>query len=156
MRHRLAALPVLALLAACAIPSQPTGSSQPLVAPTPAAWMHAEQQADRFDHAFRTGGMSGVAADIDDCYAAAMRSRQQIAVRDCLVYDDFADRFAAQMNRQAGLPVPPFFQPATVYPRLAHYSGPAGFNDAQIMSGYMSQGSNAIFAVIASRTKAPR
>ena len=58
------------------------------------------------------------------------------------------------MNKQAGLPVPPFFQPATVYPRLAHYSGPAGFNDAQIMSGYLNQGAGTIFAVIASWEKA--
>lgn len=116
--------------------------------------MHAEQQAGRFDHAFRTGGMTDVAADIDDCYADAMRSHQSIAIRYCLVYDDFGDRFAAQMNKQASLPIPPFFQPATVYPRMARYSGPAGFNDAQIMSGYLQQGSNTIFSVIASRTRA--
>ena len=151
MRRPLALLPDLVSLAGCSLP---TPATQPLVPPTPAAWMHAEQQADRFDHAFRSGGMTGVAGDIDDCYANAMRSRQPIAIRDCLVYDDFADRFAAQMNKQAGLPVPPFFQPATVYPRLAHYSGPAGFNDAQIMSGYLNQGAGTIFAVIAWREKA--
>jgi len=75
-----------------------------------------------------------------------------IAVRDCLVYDDFADRFAAQMSRQSHLPIPPFFQPATVYQRLAHHSGPAGFNDAQIMSGNLREVSDMMFAVIASRT----
>ena len=98
MRRPLALLPVLVSLAGCSLP---TPATQPLVPPTPAAWMHAEQQADRFDHAFRSGGMTGVAGDIDDCYADAMRSRQPIAIRDCLVYDDFADRFAAQMNKQA-------------------------------------------------------
>ena len=106
MRRPLALLPVLTSLAGCSLP---TPATHPLVAPTPAAWMHAEQQADRFDHAFRSGGMTGVAGDIDDRYADAMRSRQPMAIRDCLVYDDFADRFAAQMNKQSGLPVPPFF-----------------------------------------------
>ena len=153
MNRRLLSLAGLALLSACAMQSQPTADLQPNLPVPPAAWAHAEQQADRFDRAFHTGGMSGVAADINECYAAALRSGEQIAVRDCLVYDDFADRFAAQMNRQSHLPIPPFFQPATVYPRLAHYSGPAGFNDAQIMSGYLNQGSNTIYAVIASRAK---
>jgi len=151
MRRTLAFLPVLGVLAGCSLP---TPGTQPLVPPTPATWMHAEQQADRFDRAFRTGGMTGVAGDIDARYADAMLSRQPIAVHDCLVYDDFADRFAAQMNKQAGFPIPPFFQPATVYPRMAHYSGPAEFNDPEIMSGYLNQGAGTIFAVIAAREKA--
>lgn len=36
--------------------------------------------------------------------------------------------FTAQMNKRMTLPISPFFQPATAYPRLARYSGPARFN----------------------------
>jgi len=91
--------------------------------------------------------------DIDTCYAASMQSGEQLAVRDCLVYDDFADRFAAQVDRLTRLGMPPLFQPAAVCRRLAICSGPAGCTDSQIMSGYLDQGSNEIFAVIASRIK---
>lgn len=156
MKWNLTGLCPVALLAACALPAQqqvpmPTQSNIP-----PAAWYHAEQQADRFDRAFKSGGMSGVAEDIDRCYRQALASGNHIFFRDCLVYDDFADRFAAQMNKQAHFPIPAFFQPANVYPRLSRYSGPAGFNDAEIMSGYLREGSNTIFAVIASRTRPPQ
>lgn len=154
MSRRLPCLIGLALLSACAVQPQSMANVEPNVPVPPAAWAHAEQQADRFDRAFHTGGMSGVAADINECYATARHSGEPIAVRDCLVYDGFADRFAAQVDRQFHLGIPPYFQPATAYPRLAHYSGPAGFNDAQIMAGYLNQGANTIFAVMASRSKA--
>ena len=128
---------------------QATAQPVPNSSLPPGARAEAQAQANRFDKAFRSGGMSGVSVDIDDCYNNAMQSGERLFLRECLVYDSFADRFAGMVHRQnANMPIPPYFLPATAYQRLARYSGPAGFNDAQIMLGYLRQGVNSIFAAL--------
>lgn len=129
--------------------TQATAQTVPYSSLPPGARAEAQAQANRFDKAFRSGGMSGVSVDIGDCYNDAMQSRERLLLRECLVYDAFADRFAGTVHQQnANMLIPPYFQPAAAYQRLAHYSGPAGFNDAQIMSGYLRQGANSIFAAL--------
>lgn len=123
----------------------------------PGARAEAQLQANRFDKAFRSGGMAGVSVDIGNCYSDAMQSGERLLLRECLVYDDFADRFAGMVHqRNVNMPIPPYFLPAAAYQRLAHYSGPAGFNDAQIMSGYLKQGANSIFAALSALNHRPR
>ena len=148
----------LAFVMVASIMGHQAVAQSPLNLPLPpGAAAEAQYQASRFDKAFHTGGMAGVSVDIDNCYNDAMQSRQRHLLRECLVYDDFADRFAAVVHRQnTNLPIPPYFLPAAAYHRLARYSGPAGFNDAQIMSGYLTQGSNSIFAALSTLNHKPR
>lgn len=137
--------------------TQATAQALPNSPLPPGAWEEAQFQASRFDKAFHSGGMAGVSADISNCYSDAMQSRERLLLRECLVYDSFADRFSAMAYRQnPNLPILPYFVPAAAYQRLAHYSGPAGFNDAEIMSGYLRQGSNSMFAALSTLNHRPR
>lgn len=134
-----------------------TAQPLPNVPLPPGAWAEAQYQVGRFDKAFHSGGMTGVSADISNCYSDAMQSGQRLLLRECLVYDDFADRFAGMAFRQnPNLPIPPYFVPAAAYQRFAHYSAPAGFNDAQTLSGYLRQGSNSMFAALSALNHRPR
>ena len=97
--------------------------------------------------------MVAVIDDIQRCYASTSRPPvDQLALRQCLVFDWFAYRLNQEVNRQLpGLGALPFFQQRTIEARLGRYAPMAGLADPAILGGYIAQGSNAIFAVMAAR-----
>ena len=122
---------------------------------TPAAWLEAQHEADRFDRDKQRGGMTEVISDIQQCYSRTTRPRvDQQALRQCLVFDYFTVRFNAETERQMpGLGNLPFYQQNAVQERLGRYGPLAGFRDPAVLGGYIAQGSKSIFSALAARTK---
>lgn len=115
----------------------------------------AQNQANQFDRDRQQGGMSAVIDDIQRCYASTSRPPvDQLGLRQCLVFDWFAFRFNQEANRQMpGIGDLPFFQQQTIGARVGRYGPIAGFVDPAVLGGYIAQGSNTIFAVMASRSR---
>lgn len=89
------------------------------------------RMALRFNQAMQTGGMAGVAADINDCYRdATVPLIKRFALQDCISYDYAAfvfDREAAKALFH-GLQTPPF-KPGVAGARLEKYGKLDGFAD---------------------------
>lgn len=146
------------LLTACQAPGTrpPPGAGQaagqnPTM--TPAAWAEAGYLVDRFEAARQQGGMTGVSADIQQCYARATRPVvQRLPLRECMVLDTFASRLDAETAKiMPGVGGMPYYQAQTVAARYGRYGPMAGFADPQVLGGYLAQGSNSMFTVVASR-----
>ena len=157
----LAMLAIGALLAGCQAPGVGRGlaGAPPealLLRNTPAAWAQATFWADQFDADFNKGGMTGVGADIERCYAMATESAVAVLpLRQCMVFDTFVIRFNAEANR-----INPgigdrlaYDRPHAYRLRMTHYAPLAGFTDSDVLAGYMAQGSSSIFSVLAARTR---
>lgn len=124
---------------------------------TPAAWAQASRLVDRFETVRQQDGMAGVSEDIERCYATTARPAvPKVALRECLILDTFAVRFNTSANRVlpgvSGLL--PYFQRQSVDRRLNRYGVLAGFTDQEVMAGYLLQGSNSMFTVLAAQQRA--
>ncbi len=122
---------------------------------TPAAWAYANALVDRFDADRNQGGMIGVSSDIERCYAGATRPQvDRLKLRTCMVFDTFAVRLNAEVDRtMPGAGYLPYYQTHAAVLRANHYGPLAGFTDPEILSGYVIQGSNTMFAVLAARRR---
>jgi len=100
----------------------------------------------RFADARDRGGMFGVSADIQTCYAQAVRPAQ---VRDCLVLDAVARRI--DMTTAKALPGGslPYWTETAVTHRWARYNRSANFPDIQTQLEYMAHGSEAVLLDLA-------
>ena len=88
--------------------------------------MHAI--ASRFEQSRRTGGMSGVIADIEQCYASATQLVIKVnALRDCLVLDYVGYRTDVDIGRRLFHQSLPYFVDPTFVTRQAHYGQLDGF-----------------------------
>lgn len=145
------------LLTACQAGSP--GASKAVGRPTdvtPAAWAYANRLADRFEADRARGGMVGVSTDIEECYAGATRPRvDRLQLRQCMVFDTVTIRLNAEVAcSMPGLGDLPYYQTHAAVLRANHYGPLAGFNDPEILSGYLIQGSNTVFAALAARRRA--
>lgn len=140
------------LLSGCQNPvNRQASSAGMMIQPTPAAITLAAVQADQFQRDQRRGGMSAVIEDIQRCYATTSRAYDRLGLRQCLVFDWFAYRFNQEVNRQMpGLGSLAYFQQRSIEARIGRYGPIAGFTDPAVLGGYLAQGSNTIFAVMAS------
>ena len=135
------------------------GSSQAAVRSanvSPAAWAYANTLADRFEADRAQGGMVGVSADIERCYAGATRPHvDRLQLRQCMVFDTFTVRLNAEVARSMpGLGDLPWYQTHAAVLRANHYGPLAGFTDPEILTGYLKQGSDTVFAALAARRRA--
>ena len=81
----------------------------------------------------------------------------QLGLRYCLVLDWFAYHFNQEANRQQpGFGNLPFFQQQMVAARAGRYGPLAGFSDPEVLGGYVAQGANTIFLVMANRNQFER
>jgi len=159
LRHGLSAVAAM-LLTACQAPGPAgAGAKQAISRPgnvTPAAWAYANMLADRFEADRAQGGMVGVGSDIKQCHAGATRPRvDRLQLRQCMVFDTFAVRLNAEVDRaMPGFGDLPYYQTHAAVLRANHYGPLAGFNDPEVLSGYLMQGSNTVFAALAARRRA--
>lgn len=154
-----AALGAILVLAGCQMPQQPRqfgGTSPALRATyTQASLQQANRQVDRFEAARSTQGMSGVSADIENCYRNTTRPVLQfVPLRECMIYDTFAVRLDEEVTKQLGLGGGiPFFSKQAFGVRLQRYAAQAGFYEPQVMVGYLRQGADTMFAVVVDRQR---
>ena len=151
---------LILLLAGCQAPGPGSLAAiqqpaPPGVVMTPAAWAQAGRLADRFNAAFHQGGMTEVSSDIEQCYATATRPYvQRLPLRECLILDTFAFRLNKQVERTltaaGGMA---FYEQPAFAGRLGRYGPLAGFTDPEVLGGYVGQGSNTIFSVLAQRRR---
>ena len=156
--HRVAAaLGATALLGGCQPSPTGTGLLQPTSQPqlSEGAIIQAQRQVGRFDQDRQQGGMSAVAEDIQRCYRVTTRPpTDQLELRQCLVFDWFAYRLNREVDRQVlnGGNLP-FFRQRAIEARISRFGPLAGFSDPEVLGGYLAQGSNTMFAVLASRVR---
>ena len=127
----------------------------PGVVMTPAALAQGSQLADRFKAAFHQGGMTEVSSDIERCYATATQPYvQRLPLRECLILDTFAFRLNENVERPlTAVGGMPFYEQPAFARRLGRFGPLAGFTDPAVLGGYVGQGSNTIFSVMASRRR---
>lgn len=115
----------------------------------------ASFQASEFDRDREFGGMSAVIGHIQRCYARMSRPTvSQLGLRQCLVFDWFAYRFNQEVNHQRpGFGDLPFLRQQAVTARVGQYGPLAGFSDPEVLGGYLVQGSDTIFSVMANRNR---
>ena len=156
-----AAFGAIMVLSACQMPQQ-HGALGPLGPTsvdgrgiyTQGALAQANRLVDRFEADRLQGGMSTVAADISDCYREATRPYVQIkALRECMIFDDFAVKFDRVATHRYGIGGISFFSVEKFSLRLQRFGGLAGFNDSEVLGGYIGQGATTMFAVLASRRR---
>ena len=99
--------------------------------------------------------MVAVSANIEECYRAASRPVvQRLPLRECMVLDNFASRLNEQVERQlGGGGLLPYFSNQAQGGRLSRYGPMAGFADPVVLGGYLAQGSNSMFTVLAARQR---
>lgn len=95
------------------------------------------------------GGMSGVAADVQDCYAAADRDSARNAAwpseyRFCVLYDAVAYRSDNTHARERGLPRGPYFEPDVAALRWERHILAAGQGRRSELDAFMMKGAAAV------------
>ena len=105
--------------------------------------------ASRFEQARHQGGMTGVTADIEKCYAtAAFLVAKIFELRDCLVLDYVA-------YRSFGVAASPYFEPKTITARWTRYGAPAQFDTQNRLARYVQNAYSLVQADLAQMNAAP-
>ena len=99
--------------------------------------MHA--LAVRYVHD-EVSGMTGVIADLQNCYVSASQFRAKAnALRDCLILDAVAFYEANRFDQAFGATGLPYSNPETKTARWSYYEPLAGFNDVDRQLHYMTE-----------------
>jgi hypothetical protein len=94
--------------------------------------------ATRFVHDQQQGGMAGVIADIDACYASATHPFADVLnLRDCLVLDYVGYHEDQTVGRSFGMGPLPYFADPTSVQRWKNYGLLADYRTPAELPGYM-------------------
>ena len=112
--------------------------------------------ADRFDEDRRKGGMAGVIADVEKCYASAIgRVIQVFALRDCLVLDYMGYRMDVEVRRRLWNQTLPYYEDDVAASRWTRYGMLARFASGQRLSEYMENARQLVLIDLARKDAAP-
>lgn len=130
--------PLVALLVLCAAGCSRTGAGPAVLDPRADADTRMTAIAARFEADRNRGGMSGVIADIEGCYASAVRPVTRVyALRDCLVLDYVAYKTDVAVGRGAYGQGLPYFSDQTATQRWGRYGPLAQFDSPQRLLRYL-------------------
>jgi len=101
--------------------------------------------AGRFEQDRRQGGMTGVTADIERCYASATVPVVKIyELRDCLVLDYVGYQTDVTIGRRQFRVAMPYFEDQAAFARWTRYGPPAQFDNPNRLVAYLSNGNGLV------------